>query len=553
MRPSHFPLLLALIVVPKLGLAATLANAESTDSMPQLQGLVESEFAFQSGAFEQAFSYYKKRPVAALSESELTRSAQFAIAAGDFAWLKNLLSLAAVQASKQQELLALRLALALRQEQAQEAQTIWQALLLSKAGAGNLLSREIVFRHAEDDQSTVSLALELYAKQKLLSDAEVFELLQISAQLQMPELAKSLKNRLQAGSKELALAQAIEVCNGVMPAKCSQLLEQLKPADYDEYQQRRVFELARRSDNSLQAMRWLLALPQDGNTYYQRIILLSQSVDQLKNNQLATDIVSDIKLSSFQQAVLLGSLAELSKDWLAAEGFYQEALSLNTPTIAAIRLAHVLFKQNKTDQAFSWLLKIQNDSNFSEEIRREAFLTEIQFYRFKSDDPEGLHKAAVYQRALKLWPLAHRIRYQYAMYFFEKNLPKEGLKQLQEILKFSPADANALNTYGYILAKDFNRPRVAYKPIEQAYLLSPNRAEILDSYGYVLHRLGRNTEALPPLQKAWKLTPSAVTAGHLAQVYWQLGDKEQANDYLQKGLNLDKNELELLEFKERLP
>ena len=339
----------------------------------------------------------------------------------------------------------------------------------------------------------------------------------------------------------------------MIPAKCSQSLEQLKPADYDEHQQRRVFELARKSGNNLQAMRWLLAQPQDSNSYYQRIILLSQSADQLKNNELAAAIVSDIKLSSFQRAVLLGSLADLRKDWLAAEGFYQEALSLNTPTIAALRLANIFFKQNKTDQAFSWLAKIQNDSNFSEEIRREAFLTEIQFYRFKSDDPQGLHKGEVYQRALKLWPLAHRIRYQYAMYFFEKNLPKEGLKQLQEILKFSPADANALNTYGYILAKEFNRPRVAYKPIEQAYLLSPNRAEILDSYGYVLHRLGRNTEALPPLQKAWKMTPSAVTAGHLAQVYWQLGDKEQANDYLQKGLNLDKNELELLEFKERLP
>lgn len=530
-----------------------LANAESTDSMPQLQGLVESEFAFQSGAFEQAFSYYKKRPVAALSQSELSRSAQFAIAAGDFAWLKKLLSSPAVQASKQQELLALRLALAFRQEQAQEIQTIWQALLLSPNGEGSLLSREIVFRHAEDYQSALNLALELYAKQKLLSDAEVFELLQVSAQLQKPELAKSLKNRLKAGSKELALAQLIEICDGVIPAKCSQSLEQLKPADYDQYQQRRVFELARQSGNNLQAMRWLLAQPQDSNTYYQRIILLSQSADQLKNNELAAEIVSDIKLSSFQRAVLLGSLADLKKDWLAAEGFYQEALSLNTPTIAAIRLANIFFKQNKTEQAFSWLVKIQNDSNFSEEIRREAFLTEIQFYRFKSDDPQGLHKGAVYQRALKLWPLAHRIRYQYAMYLFEKNFPKEGLKQLQEILKFTPADANALNTYGYILAKDFNRPRTAFKPIEQAYLLSPNRAEILDSYGYVLHRLGRNTEALPPLQKAWNLTPSAVTAGHLAQVYWQLGDKEQANDYLQKGLNLDKNELELLEFKERLP
>ena len=131
--------------------------------------------------------------------------------------------------------------------------------------------------------------------------------------------------------------------------------------------------------------------------------------------------------------------------------------------------------------------------------------------------------------------------------------PNNVINEFNPILKNAPADANVLNAYGYSLVKDFNRPRSAYKPIEQAYLISPNRAEILDSYGYVLHRLGRHTEALPPLQKAWKLTPTAVTAAHLAQVYWQLGDKVQANDYLQKGLNLDKNELELLQFKELLP
>ena len=180
-------------------------------------------------------------------------------------------------------------------------------------------------------------------------------------------------------------------------------------------------------------------------------------------------------------------------------------------------------------------------------------MTEVQFYNLKPSKLNDKNKNAVYQRALDLWPLAHRIRYQYAMQLLEQGNSEQSVEQLVKILKYAPTDANVLNAYGYSLVKDFNRPRAAYKPIQQAYFIAPNRAEILDSYGYVLHRLGRNTEALPPLQKAWKITPTAVTAGHLAQVYWQLGDKAQAKDYLQKGLKLDENDLELLQFKELLP
>jgi uncharacterized protein HemY len=102
------------------------------------------------------------------------------------------------------------------------------------------------------------------------------------------------------------------------------------------------------------------------------------------------------------------------------------------------------------------------------------------------------------------------------------------------------------------LAKALNKPRAAYKPIAQAYLLAPEQPEILDSYGYVLFRLGRDKEALTHLEKAWRLTPSAVTAGHLGHVFLRLGDRQQAHDYLEKGLQLDASEVELLALQERL-
>ena len=139
------------------------------------------------------------------------------------------------------------------------------------------------------------------------------------------------------------------------------------------------------------------------------------------------------------------------------------------------------------------------------------------------------------------------------MRLFNQGQVNEALQQLQYIIKAAPTDVDALNAYGYTLAKEMNQPRSGLKSIEQAFLIAPNRAEVLDSYGYVLHRLGRNNEALPALQKAWKLTPSAVTAGHLANVFLQMGDKQQAQDFLKKGLELDSQEADLIKLKEFLP
>jgi Flp pilus assembly protein TadD len=553
MRPFHYLLLLALYLLLKPVDLRAAIYAEKADSLPQLQDLIESEFAFQNGSFNQAFAYYKQRPLASFSQQELTRGAELALATGDFEWLQLLLISPAGKSSQQQEILKIKLAQSIQLGQTAQIQQAWQGLVRLSDSQGIEQAQDIIFRYSPEYQSTLNSALELYATQTDLKNSELFQLFQYAWQWQLDTLATSLQKRLKLNTPEAILANTLSVCKEKIQVTCVQKLEKLNPSDFDENQKLILLELARKSDSTPQLNRWLVSLPQNGNSYYQRIALLGKSMDNTKADTLVSEIERDADLNTFQRAILLGSLAELQKRWPEAEGFYQQALLQKTPTTAAIRYAVVLFRQNKNALAFDYLEKIQNDDSFSDEIRREAFLTEVQFYSLKSSKLNEQNKNVVYQRALAIWPLAHRIRYEYAMRLLEQGNTKESVEQLLKILKYSPTDANVLNAYGYSLVKDFNRPRAAYKPIEQAYLIAPNRAEILDSYGYVLHRLGRNAEALPPLQKAWNLTPTAVTAAHLAQVYWQLGDKVQANVYFQKGLSLDKNELELLQFKELLP
>ena len=138
------------------------------------------------------------------------------------------------------------------------------------------------------------------------------------------------------------------------------------------------------------------------------------------------------------------------------------------------------------------------------------------------------------------------------MHLFNQGQIENSLSQLLSIIDQAPANTEALNAYGYTLAKDLDRPKEGFKPIQRAYLLAPEQAEILDSYGYVLHRLGRDREALPFLKQAMGLTPSAETAGHLAKVYLELGQIAQAREILNTGLELDAGDAVLRDMQEHL-
>jgi tetratricopeptide (TPR) repeat protein len=346
------------------------------------------------------------------------------------------------------------------------------------------------------------------------------------------------------------MAELIVDCIDGKADECIANLKTLSPDGLDDIQRRSVLAIAQGTGDSFQIQRWLKYLTQDSATFYQRIVGLSGNPNPAEAELLKTEIEANPAISQQQRAALLGSLAEIRKDWPVAESSYREVLAIEKPGSAALRLPVVLMQQNRRQEAYAELKSVQDNPAYSDEIRREAFRTEIKFNQILRVDDKVQN--AAYTRALAFWPDAQALRYQYAMHLFNQKQTEPALMQLQAVIKQAPANADALNAYGYTVAKDLGRPKQGFRSIEKAFLLAPEQGEILDSYGYVLHRLGRNQEALPYLQKAMKLTPSAVTAGHLAQVYMQLGDAIQAQDSLDKGLQLDRNNAELLALKERM-
>jgi len=550
MRPIAFSALFVMLPV----LFPSTVNAY-VPALPadRLEALLQSEFQFQSGHFNQAFSYYRSQSPAQLSAEELLRGSQLATVLGEGAWLATLDGAPALAEAAQVDLIRQRFERALQLDRSDTAQQAWQALLRHPDDRGIYASRTVAETNAAGHQATLNAALALYAGRTDLTPAERFELFQFAYQWRLEELADRLQGGLPPKSTEALLAVTIRECVDGAADACKRRMQRLDPLDLSEWQRRSVLVLAQKAGDPEQNRRWIEALPQDGGTYYQRIVMLGRAMDDVQAQKLLAAIRKDSALDDFQRPVLLGALGELQKDWPGAETQYREALAAGVPTTASVRLAVVLFRQGKRDAAFAQLQTVAADAGLSDEIRRDALQTEIQFHRIlRSDERDVEVLNAVYRRGLAHWPQANPLRYHYAMRLFGQDRLEPAMSELQTILKAAPADADALNAYGFTLAKELNKPRAAYKPLAQAFLLAPEQPEILDSYGYVLFRLGWDKEALIHLQKAWRLTPSAVTAGHLGQVFLRLGDRQQANDYLEKGLQLDASEAELLALQEQM-
>ena len=115
-----------------------------------------------------------------------------------------------------------------------------------------------------------------------------------------------------------------------------------------------------------------------------------------------------------------------------------------------------------------------------------------------------------------------------AMLHERSNRIDAALADLRRIIDENPADAQALNAYGYTLADRGGRYAEALPYLERAYALAPDSAPVIDSLGWVSYRLGREARALELLQQAWARLKDAEIAAHLGEVLWTAGRQDEA-------------------------
>ncbi|MDR1180245.1 MAG: tetratricopeptide repeat protein [Spirochaetales bacterium] len=123
-------------------------------------------------------------------------------------------------------------------------------------------------------------------------------------------------------------------------------------------------------------------------------------------------------------------------------------------------------------------------------ITRRYRLSEFEFRKLLED---GFESAKVYSA------LAYTL-------FFQKK-PDESIVFLEKALELEDDNANALNSFGYILAEENTRLAAARKYCERAVEKNPRNPAYLDSLGWVYYRIGNLKDARMLLRKALEYAP----------------------------------------------
>ena len=100
---------------------------------------------------------------------------------------------------------------------------------------------------------------------------------------------------------------------------------------------------------------------------------------------------------------------------------------------------------------------------------------------------------------------------------------------LLRAIEIDPSDAYALNYLGYWWADEGRKLDQAIAMIERAVSHRPSSGFFVDSLGWVHYKLGDPARAVGYLERATVLEPSdPEITGHLGDVYWALGRREEA-------------------------
>ncbi|MDK4528244.1 tetratricopeptide repeat protein [Kingella kingae] len=115
------------------------------------------------------------------------------------------------------------------------------------------------------------------------------------------------------------------------------------------------------------------------------------------------------------------------------------------------------------------------------------------------------------------------------LYTSQAQTMAKGIADFRQYLKLKPNDASGQNALGYSLLEwDSQYLNEAFDLIYAAYQQNTESAAINDSLGWAYYKKGEVQAALPYLEFAYEHSADAETGAHLGEVYWQLGQKDEA-------------------------
>jgi len=287
---------------------------------------------------------------------------------------------------------------------------------------------------------------------------------------------------------------------------------------------------------------------QDDITLAGRAAYLARAEDETSLAALYELAAADEKNATPARLYLLGQLAELQeKPELALDWYGRIGAGLQREQ-AQLRIAVLLDKAERIDDALSRLRELQASDSEYGEVLRDAYLLEAELLLRRKRNDEALD---AYARGLQIFEDDPELLYARALTYERIDRVDAAEVDLRRLIEIDPENADALNALGYTLADRTDRYQEALGLIERALKLKPDTAAIVDSLGWVLYRLGRIKEALPHLRRAFELQRDAEIAAHLGEVLWVNGERDEARSIWRLGHEIDPDSRALKQALER--
>jgi tetratricopeptide (TPR) repeat protein len=230
------------------------------------------------------------------------------------------------------------------------------------------------------------------------------------------------------------------------------------------------------------------------------------------------------KDSSAIAVYYLAAIAERRDDSGTALRGYELLTGTGLESAARARAANILYKEGQHEQALQLL---RADKDDSPQARVAAEIAQAQLLANGGETDQALARI---EDALERSPGHPDLLYQKAVLLEKAGRTDAAVLQLESLYRDRPRDSEAANALGFILA-DHNRelPR-AEGLIKLALQAEPDNPAILDSLGWLDYRRGMPHDALPLLERAFRLAQDGDIGAHWGEVLWSIGEKSKARE-----------------------
>ena len=259
----------------------------------------------------------------------------------------------------------------------------------------------------------------------------------------------------------------------------------------------------------------------------------------------------------FRAYVRLIALYEQQGRWKEAAGAYALAQAVNpeadlaggraaalinsgSPNEAQAVVQEALAKRKAPDAALLYLLAESQRqlkdydaatataqalrTRFPDDVR--GLVIGVQLQLAKGHKEEALTTLA---DLVKRRPDERAFVHQYAQLLEQSGRIAEAERALRDLIERDPADANALNSLGYMFADRGERLDEAVELLQRALKIEPGNPSFLDSLGWAFFKQGRLAQADPPLaQAAAQLPGNSVVQEHLGDLRFRQERYEEA-------------------------